>query len=137
MTTMPMPMPTFVLPQAIELLRRTPATLEALLDGLGDEWTRRNEGGDSWSPHAVLGHLIHGERADWIPRARTILDFGESRTFEPFDRFAMLRTHADRSIPELLAEFRALREDSLAVLVRLASPKRIWSGPGATRSLGW
>jgi uncharacterized damage-inducible protein DinB len=110
---------TYSLPQATEVLRRTPATLEALLAGLDDGWTRQNEGGESWSPHAVLGHLIHGERTDWIPRVRIVLDSGESRPFEPFDRFAMLRTHADRTVDELLAEFRTLREESLATLAGL------------------
>jgi hypothetical protein len=79
----------FQLDQAKEVLSRTPDTLNALLCQLPDAWVLSNEGPDSWSPFDIVGHLIHGEEADWLPRARIILRYGESRTFEPFDRFAM------------------------------------------------
>ena len=75
----------FRLDHAQEILNRTPATLKTLLRGLPDEWVIPNEGPDSWSPFDVMGHLVHGEKTDWIPRARIILEHGEGRDFEPFD----------------------------------------------------
>ena len=106
----------FKLDSAVSVLARTPATLRALLERLPPEWTRSNEGGETWSPFDVLGHLIHGERTDWIPRARIILEAGESRPFTPFDRFAQLRENAGKSVEELLDDFEALRGESLRVL---------------------
>ena len=76
------------LTDTIALLSRTPAALDALLRDLPELWTGRNEGDNSWSVYDVVGHLIHGEHTDWMPRARMILQFGETRAFEPFDRFA-------------------------------------------------
>ena len=78
----------FALDDAVAILARTPATLDALLRGLPDAWIAANEGGDTWSPFDVIGHLIHGERTDWMPRARIILEHGEARTFDTFDRLA-------------------------------------------------
>ena len=78
----------FALDEAVALLTRTPATLDALLRGLPDGWIVAHEGGDTWSPFDVVGHLIHGERTDWVPRARIILEHGEARAFDKFDRFA-------------------------------------------------
>jgi uncharacterized damage-inducible protein DinB len=106
----------FQLDHAKEILRRTPSTLTALLQNLPDEWILSNEGGDSWSPFDVMGHLIHGEETDWIPRARIILGHGEKRPFEPFDRFAMFEKSRGKSIDELLAIFRRLRVESLQEL---------------------
>lgn len=79
----------YQLDQAKEILRRTPGTLNALLADLPNEWVMSNEGPDTWSPYDVIGHLIHGEETDWIPRARIILEHGEARPFDRFDRFAM------------------------------------------------
>ena len=76
------------LEHTISLLARTPPVLDALLRDLPEAWTLRNEGESSWSAYEVVGHLIHGERTDWMPRAKMILQFGESRTFDPFDRWA-------------------------------------------------
>jgi hypothetical protein len=106
----------FQLDQAKDILRRTPATLNALLRHLPDEWVLSNEGPDSWSPFDVVGHLIHGEEADWIPRARIILEYGESRAFEPFDRFAMFEKSRGKSLGELLDRFERLRAESLREL---------------------
>ena len=106
----------FQLDQAEEILRRTPATLSALLRHLPDEWVLSNEGPDSWSPFDVVGHLIHGERTDWLPRAKVILEYGERRAFEPFDRFAMFEESAGKSLDELLDTFERLREESLREL---------------------
>lgn len=101
------------LEQTIALLSRTPATLNALLRDLPDSWTRQNEGETTWSAFDVVGHLIHGERTDWIPRAERILEFGESRAFDPFDRWAQEKESRDKTLPELLDEFARLRSENL------------------------
>lgn len=111
----------FDLEDAASILSRTPAAVRAMLHDLPDAWVRGNEGGESWSPFDILGHLIHGERSDWIPRARTILEHGESREFEPFDRFAQFRTSEGntvegKTVDELFDEFAALRRENLATL---------------------
>lgn len=107
------------LAQAIELLRRTPATLNSLLRDLPDSWLVQNEGPNSWSPYDVIGHLIHGEETDWIPRAKIILEYGESRAFEPFDRVAMFEASKGKSIDELLDTFAELRAKNLCELESL------------------
>ncbi len=104
------------LDQAIEILSRTPGTLRALLDGLSDPWAQATEGGETWSPFDVVGHLIHGERTDWIPRARLVLDHGERQVFEPFDRFAQERESQGKSLEQLLDEFQALRAENVQTL---------------------
>jgi hypothetical protein len=109
----------FVIADAAALLSRTPATLDAMLRGLPDEWIIANEGADTWSAFDVIGHLIHGERTDWIPRARMILEHGESRAFEPFDRFAQFAESEGRVLASLLDEFAALRAQSLRELAAL------------------
>jgi uncharacterized damage-inducible protein DinB len=106
----------FQLDHAREVLGRTPATLNSLLRNLPDEWVLSNEGPDSWSPFDVVGHLVHGEEADWIPRAKIILEHGEGRAFEPFDRFAMFEKSRGKSLDELLDEFERLRGESLKEL---------------------
>jgi hypothetical protein len=104
----------FDLDQSIAVLERTPAVLTALLEDLPEAWTRVNEGADTWSPRQVLHHLIHGERTDWIPRARIIIKQGNYRKFDPFDRFAEL--DSDRPLRDLLREFDQLRSGSVATL---------------------
>lgn len=104
------------LDDAIGLLERTPATLRELLRGLPDGWTTGNEGPDTFSPYDVIGHLIHGERTDWIPRARLILAQGPSVRFEPFDRRAMYTASRGRSLDQLLDTFAELRAGNLATL---------------------
>ena len=106
----------FQLDHAREILGRTPATLNALLRHIPDEWAVSDEGPDSWSPFDVVGHLIHGEETDWIPRARLILEHGEGRPFEPFDRFAMFEKSRGKSLAELLDTFERLRAESLKEL---------------------
>src|SRR5215475_16203922 len=106
----------FVLTEAITILERTPASLKTLIDGLPDIWTQATEGNGTWSPYDVIGHLIHGERTDWIPRARHILA-GETRPFEPFDRSAQFTDSQGKSLSELLATFAHLRRDNVAALV--------------------
>jgi hypothetical protein len=99
----------FQLAHALAILERTPATFRALLGGLPEAWTAPNEGPGTFSAFDNLAHVIHGERADWIPRARIILAQGASRRFEPFDRFAHQRESAGKSLDELLDELAALR----------------------------
>jgi hypothetical protein len=103
----------FQLEQAKEILGRTPSTLNALLRPLSKAWIDGNEGLDTWSPYDVVGHLIHGDETDWIPRAKIILERGEQRAFEPFDRFAMFEKSKEKSLAELLDEFEHARAESL------------------------
>ena len=106
----------FQLNHALEVLERTPATFRALLGGLPPAWTAPNEGPETFSAFDNLGHLIHGERTDWIPRARIILAQGENRRFEPYDRFAQYRESQGKSVADLLDEFQALRAENLETL---------------------
>ncbi len=101
------------LDKSIEILERTPKTLIAMLSGLSEDWTSNNEGVDTWSPFDVLGHLIHGEKTDWIPRAKLILEHGDSIAFEPFDRFAQYEISKGKSMEQLLSEFEDLRKSNL------------------------
>jgi hypothetical protein len=101
------------LPQTISLLVRTPAALDAFLRELPEYWTLRNEGENTWSAFDIVGHLIHGERTDWMPRAKMILKFGETREFEPFDRLGHVRESAGKSLGDLLDEFARLRSENL------------------------
>ncbi|MEO8522886.1 MAG: DinB family protein [Acidobacteriota bacterium] len=109
-------MQAFQLTLATEILERTPGTFRTLLDGLSPDWIDGNEGPETFSPFDNLGHLIHGERADWIPRARLILEQGANRRFEPFDRFAHYRESKGKTVPALLDEFAGLRTESLSTL---------------------
>jgi hypothetical protein len=102
--------------QTMALLARTPATLNALLRDLPEEWAQRDEGGKTWTAFGVVGHLIHGERTDWIPRARRIMEFGEARAFDPFDRWAQERESQGKSLGQLLDEFARLRSRNLQEL---------------------
>ena len=105
---------------AIPVLERTPGVLRALLDGLPPAWTEAREGPGRWSPYDVVGHLIHGERTDWIPRAEIILRAGEAEPFPPFDRVAMFRDSAGKSLGELLDLFARLRSESVVRLRAMA-----------------
>jgi hypothetical protein len=106
----------FDLDTGMQVLERTPGTLRALLDGLSPDWFDATEGPDTWSPYVVVGHLIHGERTDWIPRAEIILAQGENRRFTPYDRFAQFTESQGRSLRQLLDEFAALRAVNLRTL---------------------
>ena len=107
---------TFDLDLSIDVLARTPATMNALLGGLTEPWTRGTEGPDTFSPFDVVGHLIDGEETDWIPRARIILARGKSLQFERYDRFRHRTRNVNRSLESLLAEFARLRADNLELL---------------------
>jgi hypothetical protein len=106
----------FDLTDGVAVLTRTPSVLMSLLSGLPDEWTRQNEGEGTWSPYDVVGHLIHGERTDWMPRVRMILEAGDTKPFEPFDRVAMFEASKGLTVDELLATFADLRRQGLAAL---------------------
>jgi hypothetical protein len=106
----------FRLADAVAILERTPATLSAWLDGLPETWVQATEGEGTWSPYDVIGHFIHGERTDWIPRARQILA-SDPRPFEAFDRTAMFAESQGKSLSELLATFAELRRGNIAALI--------------------
>lgn len=104
------------LSEAIAVLERTPATLDTLLRGLPDGWIHAHEGGETWSPFDVIGHLIHGEQTDWLGRIRIILEHGEGRPFDKFDRLAQFAASKGRTLDALLDEFAALRRANLGAL---------------------
>jgi hypothetical protein len=111
----------FSLAESIAILTRTPATLNAMLRGMPDIWVRRNEGKDTWNALDIVGHLIVGERTDWLPRVRIIMENGEARAFDAFDRFAQSKETQDKSveIDQLLGDFGRLRTKNLTALQAL------------------
>jgi hypothetical protein len=113
--------PDFTLEESLPVLDRTPGVLRAMLAGLPEPWIVSNEGGDTWSPFDIVGHLIHGERTDWLPRAELILTRGESVTFPPFDRFAQFEASRGKTLNELLDTFAELRAANLRRLREIAS----------------
>jgi hypothetical protein len=124
------------LEHTIALLSHTPATLNALLRGLPENWTIANEGENTWSPYEVVGHLIHGERTDWMPRARRILESGESRPFDPFDRWAQEQESQGKSLSQLLDEFAHLRSENLIALRALNLKREDLARRGCHPALG-
>lgn len=124
------------LDQAKEILRRTPRTLNALLSDLPDDWVRANEGPETFSPYDVIGHLIEGEENDWIPRARIILEHGEAKPFEKFDRFAMYEKSKGKSLAELLARFEEVRGRSLRQLEEMKLTPELLQKRGMHPALG-
>jgi len=121
---------TFNIDKSIEILERTPLILEAYLNGLSDEWLKNNEGENTWSPYDILGHLIQGEKTDWIPRAKIILSDKADKTFEPFDRFAQLNMSQEKTIDELLTAFKKLRSENIQELksMQINSTKLLETG---------
>jgi DinB superfamily len=103
----------FSIPGSIEILERTPAVLKTLLAGLSEEWIISNEGEDTFSPFDVMGHLIHGEKTDWAPRTKIILESGLSKPFTPWDRFAQIEESKGKNLQQLLDEFETLRKDNI------------------------
>jgi DinB superfamily len=108
-----------VLDDSVALLARTPAALDALLRGLPDSWTLRNEGTGTWTTRDVVAHLAELERTDWMPRVRRLLTFGESRPFDPIDRTGFRRSARGKSLTRLLGEFARLRKKNLEELRRI------------------
>jgi hypothetical protein len=103
----------FNLERSIQILERTPLVLKSMLTGLSDEWISTNEGNETWSAFDIVGHLIHGELTDWIPRAEVILSSSGSKNFAPFDRFAQFENSKGKSLPQLLTEFEELRRRNM------------------------
>jgi len=126
----------FALDEATAVLARTPATLDAMLRGLPDGWIQAHEGGETWSPFDVIGHLIHGEQTDWVPRARIILEHGEARAFDKFDRFAQFELSQGRTLDSLLDEFAVLRRANLRDLAALEITEADLDRRGAHPGLG-
>ena len=124
------------LQETIALLSRTPTALETLLLGLSDTWISRNEGNGTWNAFGVIGHLVHGERADWIPRAKRILQHGQTIAFDPFDRLAQERESLGKSLQDLLEEFARLRAGNLAELDRMKLSPEDLERKGRHLSLG-
>jgi hypothetical protein len=126
----------FKLAEAVAVLTRTPAALDALLRGLPNIWLRSNEGNDSWTAFDIMGHLIFGERTDWMPRVRILLEHGETRPFVPFDRFAQLQENQGKSFEQLLDDFARLRSENLAALQKLNLQREDLSRRGRHPELG-
>lgn len=106
----------FNLNKAIEILERSPHVLTSLLEGLSDEWINNNEGAETWSPFDIMGHLIHGEKTDWMVRTELILSNETDKEFTPFDRFAQFELSKGKTLSQLLEEFQNLRKDNLITL---------------------
>jgi hypothetical protein len=109
-------MMSFDLTKSIEVLERTPAVITEMLQGLSKEWISQNEGGDTWNPYDIVGHLIHGEKTDWVTRMNVILADTPDKRFTPFDRFAQFEDSKGNSLSQLLETFRLLRQHNLQVL---------------------
>lgn len=129
------------LPDVVAILTRTPATLDVLLRGMPDLWVHNNEGRnsegeDTWNAFDIVGHLIAGDRTDWMPRARVILEKGETRPFDPFDRYAQKRESQGKSLDQLLHEFARLRRENLAALQALNLKREDLIRRGTHPSLG-
>jgi len=124
------------LDHTIALLSRTPSTMNALLGDLPEEWTHRNEGVGTFSAFDVIGHLIHGDRTDWIPRARIILEYGDTRPFEKFDRLAQTRESRGKSLQQLLDEFARVRAEKLGELRALNLKPQDFERHGQHPALG-
>ncbi|MFO0856904.1 MAG: DinB family protein [Phycisphaerales bacterium] len=126
----------FHLPQALEVLDCTPATLRALLSGLSSPWLHGNYGADTFSPYDVVGHLITGEQTDWMVRTRIILQHGTARPFDKYDRYAQFEASKGKSIDDLLNEFARLRTNNLAELRRLNLSEADLNRQGTHAALG-
>ncbi|MHC5111262.1 MAG: DinB family protein [Planctomycetota bacterium] len=122
--------------QSIALLRRTPNVLKNLLGGLDECWTHESYGPDTFSVFDVMGHLIEGELKDWIPRARLLLEHGETKPFEPFDRYAMFESSRGKSMPELLNAFASLRAANVEALAGMNLSPEALAATGMHPALG-
>ena len=107
----------FNVERAIEILERTPGVLQTMLQSISTDWTSPNEGGESWSVYDIVGHLIHGEKTDWMPRMEIILSDNPDKKFIPFDRFAQFENSKGKSLSQLLDEFTSLRKARMEQLL--------------------
>lgn len=126
----------FDLERSYEVLERTPVVLKALLGNLHDDWVVHNEGPDTFSPYDVIGHLVHGEKTDWMVRTRRILEYGTARPFDPYDRFAQYEESKGKSLQLLLDEFEKLRAGNIADLRSLGITEADLEKRGMHPSLG-
>ena len=126
----------FKIAEATRILQSTPATVTAMIGGVPEGWLKGTEGAGTWSCYDIVGHLIHGELTDWIPRVRIILEHGEGRAFEPFDRCAQFREDQTRPISALLDQFAFLRSENLTVLQGLRLSDEDLSRKGTHPELG-
>lgn len=126
----------FQLEDALAILSRTPAALDAMLRGLPEAWLKATEGPETWSPFDVVGHLVAGERTDWVPRLRVILERGDTQAFEPFDRTAMFEESKGKTIAELLDTFTTLRAQNLETVRARELKPADYARPGMHPSLG-
>ena len=122
--------------QAVEILERTPAVLTTLLADLSDDWIINNEGPETFSPYDVIGHLIHGEKTDWVARAKMILEFGSSKTFVPWNRFAQFEESKGKTLEVLLYEFAAIRKENMIWFTSLNLTEDDFDKTGMHPSLG-
>ena len=126
----------FDLNEAISILEKTPKALIAQLSGLSEKWLHSNEGENSWSPIQILGHLVHGEETDWLPRAKIILSSESSKEFEPYDRFAQEKIYADKNGKELLTMFEKKRNSNIKELKKLTITEKELSLKGIHPEFG-
>lgn len=126
----------FDLAKTIEILEATPHTVRAMLGGLSNEWTASSGDRENWQPYDIVGHLIHAEATDWIPRARLILENGESEPFSPFDRFSHFENSKNKSLAELLDEFGRARSENLSILIGWNLDEAELERPGMHPELG-
>ncbi|MCY8267076.1 DinB family protein [Bacillus haynesii] len=126
----------FQLEEAVEILERTPQTLSQLLTGLSSEWINRNEGENTWSAFDVVGHLIEGEKNNWLPRIKMILTKGATEPFPPFDRFSQLNQNDGKTMEQLLNEFADIRRANLEILRQIINPKTNFEQTGVHPEFG-
>jgi len=126
----------FDLGETLDILSRTPESLNALLRGSSSSWHAVNEGPETWSAFDIVGHLVYGEETDWVPRARIILEEGEARPFDPFDRFAQFSRYPDWSLADLLDRFAALRRVNVETVSDWSLTDLQLSLPGRHPELG-
>lgn len=120
----------FDLKKSLEILQKTPTTIKNLIGDLSEDWIINNEGGESWSPYDIIGHLIHGEKTDWIPRLKIMLSDSESKEFPVFDRFAQFENSKGKSLDELLEEFNNLRIINLTELQSMLTDEGLFDNIG-------
>lgn len=126
----------YSLEESCQLLERTPSVLKTLLSNLVDDWVMNNEGAETFSPYDVVGHLIHGEKTDWVARTKIILEFGLSKPFEPYDRFAQYEESKGKTLQQLLDEFERVRAENVAWLKSLNLTETDFDKKGMHPSLG-
>ena len=126
----------FSLDKSIEILEHTPMVLNLMLDGISADWITNNEGAETWSAYDIIGHLIHGEKTDWMPRAELILSGNTNKNFIPFNRFAQFEESKGKSLKELLNEFKLLREQNITKLRSIKITKKDLQKKGVHPAFG-